>query len=423
MNTQIADLQFKAVGVFLKAKTDEGRRLIRGHASTGDLDRQGEVITLSALIGAKNDLVGKAVFLNHKHSELPVGKVIDADIDEKGLLVTVEFTKADFATDLWKLIEEGIMSRFSIGGMVKEAEEKQDKMTGAYFVEITKIELFEVSIVGLPANDQARFEPVSKSFNMAIAEEIKKREVKPTMSKEIKKEEVLEETTELTSETVEATVTEGTVAKEEEEVVEDKVEEANEEVVEKTTDEVEKTEEVVGEVVDSETPAEENKEEVTDETSLEVEAEVVEPTEAVEEVVEKVEEVIEKSTDEKILETLNLILQYVSKDSKKEVVDEVVEEVETPVKEITDEVEAEVVEEVAEVVKEAPVEEVKEEVVEKAVEEKDKEEKVNLDSLRKGEVVIVDTPYANGEETPKINEQEIKKAKEAAWTKMIFGNR
>jgi len=113
MNEYLKNLEFKAIGEFTYKSTSDGRRIIRGHASTNDLDRQGEVISYGALLDAKDDLLkNSTVFLNHKHSELPVGKTITTDIDEKGLLVTVEFTKASFADDLWKLIEEGIMKSF-----------------------------------------------------------------------------------------------------------------------------------------------------------------------------------------------------------------------------------------------------------------------------------------------------------------------
>ena len=422
MKDTLNNLNFKAVGEFISKANKDGRRLIRGHASTGDMDRQGEIITLGALVSARNDLLNKAVFLNHMHSELPVGKVISTDIDEKGLIVTVEFTKAEFAKDLWQLIEEGIMNRFSIGGMVREAVEKQDKLTGDYYVEITKIELFEVSVVGLPANDQARFELVSKSFNMAISEEIKKREVKPTMAKEINKE-------------VEEVELPAVSEKSVEEVVTEVVPEVVEEIITDTVVKEEVPEAVVEEVVKDAVIAEEKvvasdvvKDEVIADTSLEEVVEVIK------------EETLEKSVDEKILETLTLILQYVSKDNTEvpavkaeevpvvaEEVVEVAEEVPTveeTVEEVVDEVVPEVseetVEEVPEVISETVPEAVAE-VVTKKVEEVEKE--LDLNMIRKGEVIIVDTPYSEHEVLETVSESEIKKMKEANWSKLIFGRK
>ena len=229
-------------------KSDKGgRRLIRGYASVSTLDRQNEVIALSALEDAKNHLLENfTVFYEHKHSEFPIGKVVDAKIDDKGLLVEVELSTT--ADKIWTLIQEGILHCFSIGGRVLEAKEVKNEDTGKAHTEITKIELFEVSIVGLPANAEAQFELVSKSFNTAIAEEIRKREEENKVTEESKK---VEESL------VEKDLTTGKLSGKDEKPKEEKVEDPKEE------------------------PKEENKEEAT--------AEVVEP---------KKEEVEEKPAEE-----------------------------------------------------------------------------------------------------------------------------
>ena len=179
-------LEFKAIGnIIEKSSDDTGRRIIRGYASVSDvLDRQNEIITREALVKAKDDLLkNPTIFYEHKHDQLPVGKTIATEVDDRGLLITVEFTKAEFASDLWNLIKEGIINRFSIGGRVLEAQEKRDK-EGNLFNEIQELELFETSIVGLPANPEARFELVSKSFNKAITEEMEKKGGRKEMAKE-----------------------------------------------------------------------------------------------------------------------------------------------------------------------------------------------------------------------------------------------
>ena len=190
MNNLLKNLEFKVYTSGFKKSVEGGRRLIRGYASVGDvLDRQNEVIVHSALVGAKNDLMENiTVFFNHNHSDLPIGKTVAAEIDENGLLVTVEISKAPSAESIWTLIQEGILNSFSIGGRVLDADEKRDK-NGNIYNEITKIELFEVSVVGLPANQEAKFALV-KSFNMAITKEIRKKGGRVEMAeKDIKKEE------------------------------------------------------------------------------------------------------------------------------------------------------------------------------------------------------------------------------------------
>jgi len=192
-------------------------------------------------MGAKDHLLkNPTVFHEHRHSELPVGKVTDAEVDDKGLLVTVEFTKAEFANDLWSLITEGIVDRFSIGGKVLDSQEVRDE-SGNIYNEITKLELFEVSIVGLPANPAAKFTLVSKSFNQALTEEIDKKEGRKEMAKEdIKKEsKATEEVEKSEEETLKVEETEEETQKLEETSKEEVKEEVKDEAIEKL-EEVEK---------------------------------------------------------------------------------------------------------------------------------------------------------------------------------------
>ena len=473
MSDTLKDLQFKVTtGALEKSKHDKGKRIIRGYASVGNImDRQGEIITLEALQGAKDDLLrNHTIFLEHKHSSLPVGKTIEVEVDEKGLLITVEFTKASFADDVWQLIEEGILNSFSIGGRVLDSEEKRFE-DGSIVNVITKIELFETSVVGIPANPAAKFELVSKSFMSAIQDEIRKKEGKGDMAeskdnleKEVPTQEVLEETStkdevlevEKTEETTESDVT-----IEKSEVEQDQTEEVIEAEVEETVEEITKDNtDPEPEISSEETTVEEPVVEAVEET---VEDEVSIPD-------SDVEEEVGKSTDDKILDMLGKILQHLevkkednvteksedpestedgvtgdtletteatlevneepetttSNDQEVEVViEEVVEEVKEDTTEETDEVEAEETEEVleeksAEVTLEKTVEvdtekklEAKEEVVEEA------------DDLRKSEMIITEPPYSKDETeaTRQPTSAELEKLKNVGWSKILFGNK
>ena len=498
MNRLLKDLEFKVYTTPLEKAGNSGeRRLIRGYASVGDvLDRQNEVITLGALMKAKEDLLKNAtIFYEHKHSELPIGKTIAVDIDEHGLLITVEMSKAPFVDSIWTLIQEGILNSFSIGGRVLEAEEKRDDK-GNLFNEITKIELFETSVVGLPANPAAKFELISKSFGMAITEEMRKREVSNKMAKENKEQKVdssnadsitLTQDTDSGTSNIKLEVTEKSeeAVEEKEEVKEETTEEVKEEVEKSEETEVEKSEET--EVEKSEEVSEEKKEKIEkvleeksfhgdlpadkiqmvseavaliseasgveasiiwealsvihvdtidSEKSEEVESEeITEETSLNEDGSEKTEEEIEleeeKSIDEQILDTLAQILQEVTK--KEEEVTEKTEEEEVEISSeetVTEEVcvksEETTVEKTKED-KEDKSEEVKEEKSEETSEkvvkvEKEKEvEKTEEDIKRKGEVIIAETPYSNDKDRDKVDQATLKKLREKAWSKIIFG--
>jgi len=126
---------------------------VRGYASTSDIDRQDEVVTREALKKAEKDLMkSTTVFFEHNYSK-PIGKITNAYLDEKGLFIEAYISKT--LPNIRTLIEEGILNKFSIGGRVTETEPIFDGNLGKEVVKILGIELFEVSLVGVPANNEA----------------------------------------------------------------------------------------------------------------------------------------------------------------------------------------------------------------------------------------------------------------------------
>ena len=188
MNKSIENLKFSVYTKDIVKSVNNGRRLIRGYASVSDIiDRQNEVVTHDALVMAANDLLeNHRVFYEHKHDELPIGKVVSSTVDNNGLVVVVELSKGSHAENIWTLIKEGILNSFSIGGRIIDAHSSRDGDGNSYNV-IDKLELFEVSVVGLPANAEARFKLV-KSFNMTITEQIKEKEGRIQMAEQELKE-------------------------------------------------------------------------------------------------------------------------------------------------------------------------------------------------------------------------------------------
>ena len=215
------EFRFITQDILKSSKTDEW--IIRGYAATNDLDRQGDVITFSAMKAAAEDLKSNTtVFYEHKHDQPPIGKVLDAGVDDNGLWVEVMVSKT--RPDIWQLIQEGILSKFSIGGKVATSKKEIDKVTGKEFNLITGMDLFEVSIVGLPANPQATFsaeksilQSIHKAYerkeklqNIVGGEkpmaDLKQEEKNPTEQKEVEKstepEKVVDKKEELTKDEI-----------------------------------------------------------------------------------------------------------------------------------------------------------------------------------------------------------------------------
>jgi HK97 family phage prohead protease len=415
MNKLLENLDFKVyTQAIIKAHTESNKRVIQGYASVGDvLDRQNEVITLGALVKAKDDLLrNPTIFFNHEHSSLPIGKTVAAEVDGNGLLITVEISKGSHADDIWTLIQEGSLDRFSIGGRVLEAEEKSDKF-GNLFNEITKIELFETSVVGLPANPAAKFQVISKSISQSITDAKRRKGEQNPMSKE--NEEIKEETLEV----VKSDDTSNEVETEEiaKEVVVEEAKEVKE--VEKEL-EIEKTEELEAE----ETP--EAKEEVAEEVETEEIAKVEEVAKETEVTLTKeerkaqlIKELEELDAEEEAEETSPEAETLVEKDTQTLLLESVNKLVQLLVnkEEGTEEVEAAVEKEVdAEETIEVSKEVESEEVVEKEV-------------TRKSQVAInvAEHPYTvkDGENT--VSDSDLEKATEIlnvkCWDAIIYGKK
>jgi HK97 family phage prohead protease len=158
---------------------------IEGYAATKDLDRQGDIIVLDALKDAAIGLLefGNTVFFNHDYNRA-IGRLDDAKVDSQGLWVKIYISQ--WEEELRKKIEEGIISKFSIGGRLTAGERVsptealhrfpylKNKPSAPVNV-ISSMELFEVSVVGLPANCRAEF--AHKSLTKALQDVVETEDI------------------------------------------------------------------------------------------------------------------------------------------------------------------------------------------------------------------------------------------------------
>lgn len=116
-------------------------------ASTSSVDRQGDSIDQSGW-ELKNFFNNPVLLWAHRYDELPLGKIIDIQITPKGLEADVEFASEDAnpkAQQVKKLVDYGILNAVSVGFIPKERNGNI----------ITRAELLEISIVPVPANQDA----------------------------------------------------------------------------------------------------------------------------------------------------------------------------------------------------------------------------------------------------------------------------
>ena len=139
---------------------EEDDLIISGHASTNDEDRSGDIIVTDAWRkpNALKDYLKNPIVLAFHDMSRPIGKTIGYEVDSKGLKITAKISKA--AGDIRELIKEGILSAFSVGFMIKDAD--WDTQSGTFYIK--EVELYEVSVVSIPANQNALFS-IEKNFS------------------------------------------------------------------------------------------------------------------------------------------------------------------------------------------------------------------------------------------------------------------
>lgn len=150
------DFAFTFEPEIVKAKTSDkkGDLVIWAYASTYDVDSDDCQITKEALEGAKNDLLEYNTVLFNHNMDRPIGYVMETKIDNKGLLVKIILSQSE--RELMQKIQDGTLSKLSISGRAYDFKETAPDDKGRTILQITNIKLFEVSIVSVPANKEAK---------------------------------------------------------------------------------------------------------------------------------------------------------------------------------------------------------------------------------------------------------------------------
>lgn len=144
----------------LVTKVDKASGMFDVVASTGDVDRDGEVIDPKGwdVTNYKNNPV---ILFGHAWNELPIGIAENVTFDDKGLYITGRFASDEAnpkAGHVRRLYEEGILRSVSVGFIPRERNGNV----------ITKSELLELSFVPIPANPSARARALEKGLDVDL---------------------------------------------------------------------------------------------------------------------------------------------------------------------------------------------------------------------------------------------------------------
>jgi HK97 family phage prohead protease len=148
----------------IKAQGD--KVIIEGLANKNVLDRGRDIIEVDAweLDNYKNNPV---ILFNHGMDPMlggtPIGKAVEVKPTDKGLYVKVELSNVDdpIINRIRGLVKERILRAFSVGFEPKEMSPDEDDKS---INRIKRAELFEVSVVGVPMNQDSLFEVSGKTL-------------------------------------------------------------------------------------------------------------------------------------------------------------------------------------------------------------------------------------------------------------------
>lgn len=124
-------------------------------------DRMGEVVDIKGLeVG--NFMKNPVVLKNHDHKQMPIGRVERAEVEGDEMIAEGIFAPTEDGQMIRQLWENGFLNSSSIGFMAKEAEEIEGE------THITKSELLELSLVTVPANQEALRRTFGEEYAQAM---------------------------------------------------------------------------------------------------------------------------------------------------------------------------------------------------------------------------------------------------------------
>lgn len=162
----------RAFSVLDVKAVDEEERIIEGIASTPTTDRVGDIVVSE---GAVFEL--PMPFLWQHDTRSPIGHVIDAKVNKKGITVKVKLAKIempgslkDRIDDAWQSIKAGLVKGLSIGFKSLEAEEIEDGESMSWFPPLKHLKWLwlELSAVTIPANAEATITAIKAIGNQQL---------------------------------------------------------------------------------------------------------------------------------------------------------------------------------------------------------------------------------------------------------------
>lgn len=151
----------RAYSVIVAKSLDEDLRVLEGWATTPTIDRTGDIVVSSGVKAAQNI----PLLLNHSHAQ-PVGRAFLGRATAKGLPFRATIPKVDEpgilkdrTDEAWHSVKHGLITAVSIGFRTVEGAVERLASGGRKYLQC---EVFELSLVPIPANSEAVITAVKK---------------------------------------------------------------------------------------------------------------------------------------------------------------------------------------------------------------------------------------------------------------------
>ena len=149
------------------AKVDQERRIVSGFATLDNVDKQNDIVTTEASLGAFSKFRGN---IREMHQPSAVGRMVSFKQDKyfdpetkkfySGVYVSAYISKG--AQDTWEKVLDGTYTGFSIGGKMLKWDDAYDEKMDTQVRIIKEYDLVELSLVDSPANQFANIVSIQK---------------------------------------------------------------------------------------------------------------------------------------------------------------------------------------------------------------------------------------------------------------------
>ena len=149
------------------SKVDQERRIVSGFATLDNVDKQNDIVTTEASLGAFSKFRGN---IREMHQPSAVGRMVSFKEDKyfdpdtkkfySGVYVSAYISKG--AQDTWEKVIDGTYTGFSIGGKMLKWDDAYDEKMDASIRIIKEYDLVELSLVDSPANQFANIVSIEK---------------------------------------------------------------------------------------------------------------------------------------------------------------------------------------------------------------------------------------------------------------------